>query len=700
MRAGLRQLSRHGPVLAGIVMLALILVVLAALPRSWREDLRETAFDLVLGADQLLRKQVATAPVRVVEIDRRALETVAPWPWPHETVAKLVAAIAAAKPAAIAVDILFAEPDPRSPATLARRLGEITGRSDLARLSETLVDGDELLAGAANGTPIAFGFVLDPERMAALPDAPVLIRGTPALGPLWRAAGVIPPIPALMQSANGLGTVSLPGDADGLVRRVPLLVAVDRSLQAGLAVESVRLAREASAYRIEAEPLRLVVGDIALDLPPDGLMRVVPGDPWRRFRATLSAADLLSGHADGARLKGAIVLLGGSAPELGGLRAAPGDPLTPSVQIQGEAVRQILAGRMPQAVPSWTVFVALATLGLAAIALAAALPPVLGAAVVLGIVALTWIAAVALSLVAERLFDPLSPSLGVAVSFVVVSVASFAQVRRREALVRRRFEQHLAPAVVERIVREPELVKVSGERREVTALFTDVEGFTTMTQSADPQHLVAALDDYFEGLAAIVLAHGGMVDKIVGDAVHALFNAPLDLAEHPCCAVDCAVAMRRWSHEFRARPEARALGFGRTRIGVETGLAVVGDVGISTKLDYTAHGDAVNVTARLEAANKDLGSTICVGPNAAGRCQAAALRPLGAIAVRGREGLLEVFEPWPEDASATWRSRYVEAYGLIATDRPQAIAAFQMLASERPDDPVPRRMAERLRVPV
>jgi adenylate cyclase len=692
-----RALARHGPVLAGAAVLALSLAALAGLPPGSRQALRETGFDLVLAADQRLRKDVEIPPVRVVDINRRALETIAPWPWPRETVARLVAAIAAAKPAAIAVDILFAEPDPRSPAVLARRLGEITGRRDLAKLSETLVDGDEVLASAAGETPVAFGFVLDPERKAAMPDAPILVRGTPVLGPLWRAAGVITPVPALMQAADGFGTLSLPGDADGLVRRVPLLIAVDRSLQAGLAAESVRLAREASAYRIEAEPLRLIIGDVALAIPPDALLRLVPGPPARRFMATVSAADIMAGTAEPTRLAGAIVLVGGSAPELGGLRAAPGDPLTPSVQIQAEAVRQILAGRVPRSVGSPAAFLALALLGIAAVALAASAPPIVAGTAVLCLIALTWIVAVALSLLVERLFDPLSPSLGAVTSFIVVSVASFAQARRREALVRRRFEQHLAPAVVERIVRQPELVKVSGERREVTALFTDVEGFTTMTQSADPEHLVAALDDYFEGLAAIALAHGGMVDKIVGDAVHALFNAPLDLAEHPRRAVDCAVEMARWSRAFRERSQARALGFGRTRIGVETGLAVVGDVGISTKLDYTAHGDAVNVTARLEAANKELGSTICIGPEAARRCDPAGLRPLGAIAVRGRDGLLAVFEPWPEDAPAAWRARYLEACGRIESDRTAAIAAFQALADERPDDPVPRRMAERLR---
>ena len=146
------------------------------------------------------------------------------------------------------------------------------------------------------------------------------------------------------------------------------------------------------------------------------------------------------------------------------------------------------------------------------------------------------------------------------------------------------------------------------------------------------------LDGYFEGIAAIVIAHGGMVDKIVGDAVHALFNAPVDLDDHPRRAVDCAVAIRAWSKEYQRSPEPAALRFGRTRVGVETGSAVVGDVGIKAKLDYTAHGDAINVTARLEAANKELGSTICVGPTAAARCDPMLLRPLGVIAVRGRDG--------------------------------------------------------------
>lgn len=697
-----RLVSHRAPVAAGIGALIVFLASLLLMPAAVREVMRESAFDLVLAADQRWRKSEAQhgdAQVVVIDIDRRSIEAHGPWPWPRETMARLVESVAGANPAAVAIDVLFAEPDGRSPAALARQLGALTDRPELAQLAETLPDGDKRLAKASRVLPVAFGFVLDPDQSQALPGVPVLMRGSPSLGPLWSADGAVGPHALLMQAGRGLGALSLPGDADGTVRRVPLLVGVGERVRPGLAAEAVRLARQASAYLVESDPLRLTVGDVSIPLTDDALLRLAPLGVDRPAASTYSAADVLAGTLDARRLAGAIVLIGGSAPELGGLRNTAMDPLTPSVQIQAHAARQILAGRVPRPLAPGAAsgLGSVVALGAVAIAAGVAFPPLLGALIILSAIVLTGMTALALSLIYDRLFDPLTPSLAAAITFVVASVASFAHTRWREALVRRRFEQHLAPAVVSRIVADPGAVKLSGERREVTALFTDVEGFTTMTQRADPERLVAVLDSYFEGLAAIVIAHGGMVDKIVGDAVLALFNAPVDLEGHPRRAVDCAVAISSWSKEYQRRPEPVALGFGRTRVGVETGSAVVGDVGIKAKLDYTAYGDAVNVTARLEAANKELGSAICVGPTAAARCNPVLLRPLGVIAVRGREGLLAVFEPWPQDAPAAWRERYLKAFRLIDSDRGCAIDMFETLAAERADDPVPRRMADRLR---
>jgi adenylate cyclase len=205
------------------------------------------------------------------------------------------------------------------------------------------------------------------------------------------------------------------------------------------------------------------------------------------------------------------------------------------------------------------------------------------------------------------------------------------------------------------------------------------------------------LDGYIEGVTTIVMANGGMVDKIVGDSVHALFNAPIDLPDHPRRAVDCAIEIRTWAATYQSRQEAKAIGLGRTRIGIETGLAIVGDIGIRSKLDYTAHGDAVNSAARLEAANKQFGSTICVGPVAMSRCEASLFRPLGVIVLRGLDAPIAVFEPWPSGTSTGWRDRYLAAYQAMEAQPDVAAGMFDSLAAECPPDGVPRSMAARLR---
>jgi adenylate cyclase len=697
-----RIARHHLPALAGIVMLASLLALTLLMPAAWRDTLRENAFDLVLALDGHLRPpapDASGARITVVDIDRRSIETLGAWPWPRDTMARLVAAVAAAKPSAIAVDILFAEPDARSPAELARQLGALTGRADVAALVESLPDGDKNFAKALEAAPAALGFVLDPDQSRPLPSVPILTRGPLPLDQLWRFPGAIGPLPALLEAAQGLGALSLPGDADGSVRYVPLVVGAADTILPGIALETVRLSREAAAYLIQSEPRVLAAGDLSIPLSRTALLRLAPVAAELHAARTVSAVDVVEGKIETGRLTDTIVLIGGSAPELGGLRQTATDALMPSVQIQADAVGQIIAGRAPRALEAAAVIepLMIGLLGGLAVAAGAALSPFLAAATVIAAIALAWAGSSASSLLADRLVDPLTPSLAAALAFVVTSVTSYAVTRRREALVRHRFEQHLAPAVVRRIVEEPGLMKLTGERREVTAFFTDVEEFTAMTHRATPEALIAALDHYFEGIASIVIEHGGMIDKIVGDAVHAFFNAPIDLPDHPRRAVACAVAVRAWAQGYRSRPEPAAIGFGRTRIGIETGPVIVGDVGIRAKLDYTAHGDGVNAAARLEAANKQLGSTICVGPEAAARCDPALFRPLGAITVRGREEALPVFEPWPDDIAPGWRERYLAACRFIDADPGRAAALFDALAAERPDDPVPRMMAARLR---
>jgi adenylate cyclase len=677
---------RQIPIAAGVVATAALLAADLLLPKDWHDGVRNAAFDLVLAADQRVRPVSAdrvTPQIVVVDIDRRSLEAIGPWPWPRATMALLIDAIAAAKPSIAAIDILFAAHDSRSSTAPVDRRAE----------------GDKLLAQAIGRVPIVLGFVLDPKGVGAVPHVPIAVRGAVPLDDLWGADGADVPPADLVGKARGIGTLSLPADRDGVVRDAPLLVAVGRYLLPGLALEVVRIARGASVYLLQAPPLVLTAGDLKIPITPDGLLRLRPVTSERRAARTIAAVDVLQHRVAGDRLAGALVLLGGSAPELGGLRETVTDPLTPSVQIQADAVEQIMAGRFPRPVAWSNVTQPLLLLGLALLALmtSVALPPLLGATAVVAVVCLAWVAAIASSLLTDRLVDPLSPSLAAAAVFVIASVTSFAVTHRREALIRRRFEQRLAPAVVRRIIEQPGLIKLGAERREVTALFTDIEGFTAMTHRADPSAMVAALDVYFENVGAMIVAHGGMVDKMVGDAVHAIFNAPLDLDDHPGHAMACAIEIRAWTESYRATAAAAALGLGRTRIGIETGEALVGDVGLRSKLDYTAYGDAMNSAARFEAANKTLGSAICIGPAAAARCDAAALRPLGTISVAGREETAAVSEPWPLDASPQWRAQYLAAFELASSSPAQAAELFERLAEELPGDAVVRVIVQKLR---
>jgi adenylate cyclase len=591
-----------------------------------RVFLRENAFDVVLP---LLAKPILEPSLVVVDVDSASLARVGPWPWPRTRLADLLNTIAEARPAAVGLDIVL----------------EGAHRGDAGQEES---GADAAVAAAVARTPTVLGFVLSDESQDdRLPRAPVLLRGQPDLPGIWSAPSVAGPPQSISAAAAGFGAAVLLPDPDGRIRRVPIFVNAGGGLRPGLAAELTRVSIGASGFVIDAAPRLARIGPLTVALEDDGQLRLLPlGDEIRR-RRTVSAADVLGDPGTRARLAGQVVLIGSGAPEVGGLRVTATSAAMPSVQFQADAAEMIVRGIIPRTLSQARIVEigAAAVLTLLGVALSLHLTPFMAALAALG-AAQIWIATSAAAFaVGSLLVDPAGPAIVSFACFSLFSVATHADNVRRARALRQRFEQYLAPEVVARLVANPDLVRLEGESREITALFTDIEGFTAMTERSLATDLVALLDTYLDEITRVVIAHGGMVEKIVGDAVHAIFNAPLDLSDHPTRALNCALAILAVSEELRANPLARNLGLGRTRIGIETGVAIIGDVGGRRKLDYTAYGTVMNTAARLEAANKELGSCICIGPNAATRLDPHVIRPLATLHLRGFAEPVQVFAP-------------------------------------------------------
>ena len=264
-------------------------------------------------------------------------------------------------------------------------------------------------------------------------------------------------------------------------------------------------------------------------------------------------------------------------------------------------------------------------------------------------------------------------------------VAALREARARQAAAERAhaaLSRFFSPNLAERLAADDGAFDLSGQRREVAAIFTDIEGFTTLVETLDVAVLGPLLNQYLGEMTGIVFAHEGTVAKIVGDALHVLFGAPADQPDHAARAIACALALDAAAQEFRARWAANGVALGVTRIGVNAGIALVGNFGGGRYFDYTAYGDTINTAARLEAANKQLGTRICVSAAAANLVPGFAGRPVGDLALRGRAGTLRAYEP----SAAGQGLAYDAAFARLEARDAAAMPAFAALVGANPGD--------------
>jgi adenylate cyclase len=604
------------------------------------------------------------APVRVVDIDDETIARFGQWPWPRTDMARLTQAITQAGAAAIAYDIVFSEPDRTSPARIAKILRDNPrARGDYAEIA-ALADHDAVLGETLAQSPSITGLFLTREPNPARPAAKAgfAISGGSPLEQIPDFRGAIPPLPIIGDQAAGAGFVTLPGGGDGIIRRAPLLSRIGDQIVPSLALEALRVAQGAGGIVIKSSTGSGEVGAgpprvVALKVGQFQVPTTESGALWMHYReprpdritsASLILGDRLSPAQMRNLFEGQIVFIGTGASGLRDLVATPLRDRELGVMVHAQAVEQMILGEFLVR-PDWADGLERTLVLALGIGIALLLPP-LGAlrggavavAALAGVGGGSWLAFRKLGL----LVDPTYPTLAVGMVYLACTATAFYREERARAYIHSAFDRYLSPELVARIARDPKNLQLGGEERDMTVLFCDIRSFSRLSERMAPQGIIQFLIEFLTPMTDILLSRQATIDKYIGDAILAFWNAPLDDPEHPSNAALAALAMleRLEALNNLDRPDDNFWP-GRVAIGVgiNTGPCCVGNMGSAQRLSYSLIGDTVNLASRLEGLTKYYGCSIAIGEETAKRIPDFAMVELDLVRVVGRDTPETVF---------------------------------------------------------
>ena len=637
----LGRLPRHLP-LASFALIAL-LVVAHIVFDGQLTGLRGRSFDLY--QQYFPKPDPENSPVVLVTIDDASLAQYGRWPWNRRLVGELVRLIHRNGAAVIGLDLLFPEPDTN-----------LNGRIGDSALARALADTPSVLAASVGDTATALE-VVPKVSYSVVGDAQSDRPGMP---------GVTASLSEMNEAASGIGIIRSNTDPDGVLRRLPLLwlAKIDGQslLWPAFATELVRVYAEDNgpAVRMNAagfDALRLA--GTVIDLNPDGTVWLVER---RAPVPKVSAAAVMSG-ATQPLLRNAIVIISFNAVGLDTFHNTPAQTQRLGSEVHALLAEQILFGKFlsePETARwierAWfagSALLLLLVIGLLSHRLLVALPAEI-------LLVLSPLAAGSVAFVTmNALYEPLQPAIGLFMVAAAEGFSRFRQAERRREALRRQFERFLSPVVVRALASGDSDAILQVDKREITVMMIDLRGFTTMTNALEPNQTVDLVNHFLSLATSEIFARDGTVDKFIGDAVLAFWNAPLDEPNHTELALSTAEAIL--SEVQRRNPEIVARGLPALKIGaaLETGVCSVGNFGSELRIDYTAIGAAVNGAARLEAATKALGVPLVTGPGFAAR-STRKLVPVGEIELRGFADLVKVYtteeqaalRPKPTDAAA------------------------------------------------
>jgi len=657
-------ISRILATCGGLILVTLLLLVLAGLlpgVSSIYERFELLIYDQRMRFHLPKQVQAAAAPIVIIDIDEASLQHEGRWPWSRAKIADLVTKLNAAGVAVIGFDILFGEAE-RNPAQEV-----LAGLDQQSRLYEQLselqvnYDHDKLFANKLAQSEVVLGYLFHYQydlTSGLLPNPLYLNNQFEDLISqlvIPEMTGYAAPLGILTESTRGGGFFSLAPDADGVVRRAPMLARYNNQLYASLSLEMLRQYMFLEAIELKTSTIagkqhieRLYLAEnLALPTDSSGQLLIPFRGPAETF-PYIPAWKLLAGEFDTEQLQGALVLVGTSAPGLFDLRATPVASVYPGVEVHANLLAAMLDKKFLQQ-PSWAPGANLVIALFAGLTLAFSLPwlaPILQVLIslVLGsiIIAITsWL------WVAEGIVLALAGPL---LLVFLLTVFNFVWGFFYESMTRHRladmFGQYVPPQLVEEMSRHPGKFSFAGESRELSVLFSDIRGFTTLSESLAADELKVLLNRYFTPITGIIFDHRGTIDKYIGDLVMAFWGAPISDPDHALHSIQAARQMLKATEEISAAFVSEGLPAISVGVGINSGLMNVGDMGSKYRRAYTVLGDAVNLASRLESSTKYYGVSLIVGE----RTRELALdhfiwRELDLVKVKGKDQPVRVYEP-------------------------------------------------------
>jgi adenylate cyclase len=658
------------------------------------------------------------AGVRIVDIDDDTLERIGQWPWPRIHVATLIERLTNLGAAVITFDMVFAEPDRTSPQRLMRSWFDLTTPAAvLEEIAKRLPDHDAVLAKAIAGTPTVVGIALTGEPTA---QRPTLKWGIAQAGDDPRAflagfRGAIVNLPQLTEPAAGAGSFNTDPERDGVIRRVPLFYALHRrdgpaEIIPSLAAEALRVAQGATTYVIKSSNAsgqtafgeKTGINNVrigSLIVPTDAKGRVWLRDTGSVGARTIPAWQVMQGDVRASEIAGTIVFIGTSAAGLKDLRVTPLSPAAPGVDVHARITEQMVLGDFLQR-PDWMDGAEVIYLLVFGVALLLLLPrwgplpcAVLATAGIALAISMSWHAYTQYRV----LIDPLYPSLAALAIYLAASLLVFLRTEGERRRVRHAFGRYMSPELVERLANDPAQLALGGETRDMTILFTDIRDFTSVAETMDAAALTRFINEFLTPMTDIILRHRGTIDKYMGDAIMAFWNAPLDDPDHAPHAARAALNMLAelerlngtWAGE--AAKDGRPVHTVSIGVGLNTGPCCVGNMGSSLRLEYSVIGDDVNLASRLEGQSKTYGVPIVIGENTRARLDGFASLELDLLRVKGKQRPVRVFalvgdervagEAWFRAVSEA-QSAMLKAYRARDWSRAAALLALCRRAAE------------------